>query len=85
MPLELDSDKTVERKGFNIRLPVDLERDVRRLAALYNASVNRNDDRKREMSRDRVIEIAVREYIVRRVSDALDEVEDLRAAFSKYK
>ena len=80
MPIELDSDKTAERKGFNIKLPVALERDVRRLVALYNASVNRNDVAKREMSRDRVIEIAIREYIARRVSDALDEVEDLRAA-----
>ena len=85
MSFELDSDKAVERKGFNIKLSVDLERDVRRLVALYNASVNRNDGGRREMSRDRVIEIAIREYIVRRASDALDEVEDLRAALSKYK
>ena len=84
MSLELDSDKAVERKGFNIRLPVDLERDVRRLAALYNASVSRGDEGRREMSRDRVIEIAVREYIARRVSDALDEVEELRTVFSRY-
>ena len=84
MSLVLDSDRTVERKGFNIRLPLDLERDVRRLAALYNASMSRSDEGRREMSRDRVIEIAIREYIARRVSDALDEVEELRAAFSKY-
>ena len=66
--------RTPERKQFNVTLDVGLEHVLRYAVDAYNSQASGE-----RMTRDRAIEVAIREYLRARKSDLLGEMDTLRS------
>ena len=80
--LSLAPEQGEDRKCFTVRIDSRLMKTFSRFVSLYNASVNGESDKK--LSRDRAIENAMREFLSKRVEDAVEELDGLKNELLEY-